>query len=73
MITKKHLDALIASRFDLLKSKYIFKNNLEGLKESIKTDLSSLAELSLIEVATKRFHFFNLDDTRPEDFQERII
>lgn len=73
MITKKHLDALIASRFDLLKSKDIFKNNLEALRESIKVDLSSLAELSLIEVATKRFHFFSLDYTRPEDFQERII
>lgn len=73
MITKKHLDALIASRFDLLKSKDIFKNNLEELKNSIESDLNSIAELSLIETATKRFEFFKLENTCAENFQERII
>lgn len=73
MITKKHLDALAASRFDLLKSKEILKNNLENLKKDIESDLSSLSELALPEVCNERFNFFKLDGTIAKDFQERIL
>lgn len=73
MITKKHLDALAASKFDLLKSKDIFKNNLENLKIEIESDLDSLSELALPEVYNERFNFFKLDETTTKDFQERIL
>ena len=73
MITKKYLDALAASKFDLFKSKDIFKDNLEGLKKEIVSDLDQLAQLSLPEVYTERFDFFKLSGTIAEDFQERIL
>lgn len=73
MITKKHLDALAASKFGLLKSKDIFKDNIEGLKKEIASDLNQLAELSLEEVYTERFNYFKLKGTTAEDFRERII
>lgn len=73
MITKKHIDALVASKFDLLKSKDILKDNLEGLKKEIASDLDHLAELSLPEVYIERFNYFKLDGTTAKDFRERIL
>ena len=73
MITKKHIDALAASKFDLLKSKDILKDNLEGLKKEIVSDLDQLAELSQPEVYIERFNYFKLDRTTAEDFRERIL
>lgn len=73
MITKKHLDALVASKFDLLKSKDILKDNLDNLKKEISSDLSQLAELSLPEVYIERFNYFKLDGPAAEDFRERIL
>ena len=73
MITKKHLDALTASKFDLLKSKDIFKDNLEGLKKEIASGLDELAKLSRPEVYIEGFNYFKLDGTTAEDFRERIL
>lgn len=73
MITKKHIDALVASKFDLLKSKDIFKDNLENLKKEIESDLNHLAELALPEVFIERFNYFKLNGTTAEDFRERIL
>ena len=73
MITKKHLDALVASKFDLFKSKDILKDNLEGLKKEIALDLNQLAELALPEVYKERFNYFKPNGTTAEDFRERIL
>lgn len=73
MITKKHIDALVASKFDLLKSKDILKDNLDNLKKEIESDFNQLAELALPEVYTERFNYFKLDGTRPIDFRERVL
>lgn len=73
MITKKHIDALVASKFDLLKSKDILKDNLQGLKKEIASNLDQLAELSLPEVYIERFNYFKLDGATAEDFRERIL
>lgn len=73
MITKKHLDALAASKFDLYKSKDIFKDNLEDLKKEIASELEQLAELSLPEICSTRCDYFKLDGTTAEDFRERIL
>ena len=73
MITKKHLDALAASKFDLLKPNDIFNDNLKSLKKEIASELNQLAELSLPEIYTERFNYFKLDGTTAKDFRERIL
>jgi hypothetical protein len=73
VITKKHIDALVASKFDLLKSKDILKDNLEDLKKEIASHLGQFALLSLPEVYIERFNYFKLNGTTAEDFRERIF
>ncbi|MGE3609323.1 MAG: hypothetical protein AB7I27_07035 [Bacteriovoracaceae bacterium] len=73
MITTEQMDALVASKYALLASNEIFKNNEADVKEGLREEINSLTELALPDVCRKRCDFFKLSGTRPEDYRERII
>jgi hypothetical protein len=73
MIPKKYIDALVASKFDLIKSNELFKNDLANLKFAIKSDLESLASLAEPEVCLARSNFFKLEGITTFDYRERIL
>ncbi len=73
MISERYIDELSAHKYQALKSKHIFRNNLIELKSTVKADFKSIAELALPEVFSERAKFFTLLDVNPETFSERII
>lgn len=74
MITKLHIDALVASKADLYRSVEHFKYlDHDKLLASIRQEVESLIELVSPEICLKRCKRFALEGVRPEDYEERII
>ena len=72
-ILKKHIDALVLTKMDLLKSKELFLNNSECLQMGLREEFESLAELAEVEVSLERYNFFNISRTTPLDYKERVL
>lgn len=68
-----YIQALISARYDELKSNSLFQDDLPGLRQEIESEIHSLSELAEADVYKKRYHFFKIDQTSPEDFRERIV
>lgn len=73
MITKNHVDALIASKFELLKANEFLNTEKDKILSAIREEMESLTQLASIEVCVDRCNFFNLDKTSPEDYSEKIL
>ena len=74
MITKLHIDALVASKADLYSSAEHFRNlDHKKLLLSIKQEIESLAKLASPKICLKRCQRFNLAGVLPCDYEERII
>ena len=74
MITKLHIDALVASKADLYRSVEQFKYlDHDKLLSSIRQEVESLVELVSPEICLKRCERFALPGVKPEDYEERII
>jgi N-acetylglutamate synthase-like GNAT family acetyltransferase len=74
VITKLHIDALVASKADLYRSVEHFKYlDHDKVLSSIQQEIESLVELVSPEICLKRCERFALEDVKPEDYEERII
>ncbi len=74
MITKLHIDALIASKADLYRSVEHFRQlDHEQLLKSIRQEIESLAELADPEICLKRCQFFDLPGVNQEEYEEKIL
>jgi hypothetical protein len=74
VITKLHIDALVASKADLYKSVEHFRYlDHDKLLSSIRQEVESLIELVSAEICLKRYERFALEGVKPEDYEERII
>ena len=74
MITKLHIDALIASKADLYRSVEHFRQlDHEQLLKSITEEIESLVELADPEICLKRCQHFDLPGVKPEDYEEKIL
>lgn len=74
MITKLHIDALVASKADLYRSVEHFKYlDQKKLKLSISDEIESLVELAMPEICLKRCEHFAIVGVKTEDYEERII
>ena len=74
MITKLHIDALVASKADLYRSVEHFRQlDHEQLLISIRQEIESLAELVDPEICLKRCQRFDLPGVKPEDYKEKIL
>lgn len=74
MITKLHIDALVASKAEIYSSVEHFRNlERQAFLDSIRQDVESLAELQSPEICLKRSQHFNLQGVKPDDYKERIL
>ena len=74
MITKLHIDALVASKAELYRSVEHFRSfDQKAFLHSIRQEVESLAELQSSEICLKRSLHFNLAGVGPDDYKERIL
>lgn len=73
VITKKHIDALVASKIDLFMSNELFKNNISDMQREVRMEIESLVDLAAPEVCLNRNNFFNVKGATSDDYRERIL